>query len=173
MRSDLSPAYVVGLVGRIAPTSVRRDQARRRDEAGFVGGFEGLVFGLLIFVVGTVLVANAWGVVDTKLAVVAAAREAARTYVEAPDAVSAQSEAVQAASDSLAGYGRAASRATVAISGRAFGRCARISVEVSYPAPVVQLPFIGSVGQAEAVSAVHSELVDPYRSGLTGTALCA
>ena len=164
---------------RRAPARPRESSSRARaagggdDEAGFVGGFEGLVFGLLIFVVGTVLVANAWGVVDTKLAVVAAAREAARTYVEASDALSAQSEALQAASDSLAGYGRLPSRAKVAITGGSFGRCVRMTVEVSYPAPVVQLPFIGSLGEAETVSAVHSELVDPYRSGLTGTAACA
>ena len=57
-----------------------------RDEAGQAGGLEGIAFGLLIFVLGTLLIANAWAVVDTKLAVTAAAREAARAFVEADDA---------------------------------------------------------------------------------------
>ncbi|MBA2283441.1 MAG: hypothetical protein H0W25_19710, partial [Acidimicrobiia bacterium] len=57
--------------------------ARRlhRDERGQMGGIEALPFGLLIFVVGALLVANAWAVIDAKLAVTAAAREAARTWV--------------------------------------------------------------------------------------------
>ena len=58
-------------------------------EAGFAGGLEGLLFGLLLFVVGTLLVATAWGAVDTKFAVDAAARQAVRTYVEAPDSAAA------------------------------------------------------------------------------------
>ncbi len=44
-----------------------------------------LPFGVLIFVVGALLVTNAWGVVDAEIAADAAAREAVRTYVEAPD----------------------------------------------------------------------------------------
>src|SRR4029077_5031445 len=35
-------------------------------EQGFVGGFEGLLFGLLIFVAGTLLATHAWAVIDTK-----------------------------------------------------------------------------------------------------------
>jgi hypothetical protein len=58
--------------------------SRLVDEQGFVGGFEGLLFGFLIFLVGTLIVAHAWAVVDTKFAVVEAAKQAARTYVEAP-----------------------------------------------------------------------------------------
>ena len=62
-----------------------RVTAAHRDERGQAGGVEALPFGLLIFVVGALLVASAWVVVDAKLAVVSAAREAARTYVEAED----------------------------------------------------------------------------------------
>ena len=32
-----------------------------RDEAGFVGGFEALPFRFLVFVAGTLLLVNAWG----------------------------------------------------------------------------------------------------------------
>jgi hypothetical protein len=37
---------------------------------------------------------------------------------------------------------------------------------------MVVLPWLGRVGTAESVHSVHSELVDPYRTGLAGTALC-
>src|SRR5690606_2186473 len=40
----------------------------RRGERGQVAGIEALPFGLLIFVAGTLLVVNIWGVVDTKFA---------------------------------------------------------------------------------------------------------
>ena len=42
-------------------------------------------FGLLIFVVGSLLIANAWAVVDAKFATDAAARQAVRTFVEGDD----------------------------------------------------------------------------------------
>jgi hypothetical protein len=143
-----------------------------RDEQGFVGGFEGLLFGLLLFVVGTLLVSNAWAVVDTKSAADDAARQAARTYVEAPSASVALPAARQAATAALAGFGRDPSRASVSVISGAFGRCQRITIGVSYPAPLLVLPWLGRVGSAEQVRADHSELVDPYRSGLPGAAAC-
>jgi hypothetical protein len=143
------------------------------DEDGFVGGFEGLLFGLLLFIVGTLMVANAWGVVDTKTATELAARQAARTYTEAPNASVAAAVAQQAADQALAAYGRDPARASVRLLSGGFGRCQRITISVTYPAPLLVLPWIGRVGTAESVHAVHSELVDPYRTGLPGTALCA
>ncbi len=70
-----------------------RTGGRCRGDAGQVGGIEALPFGLLIFVVGTLLIANAWAVVDAKFATDAAARQAVRTFVEADDPASARSEA--------------------------------------------------------------------------------
>ena len=64
----------------------RTRRVRWRDDHGQVAGIEVLPFGLLTFVVGMLLVANAWGVVDAKMATTSAAREAVRAYVEAPDA---------------------------------------------------------------------------------------
>lgn len=146
----------------------------RRGEDGFAGGFEGMLFGLLIFVAGTLLVAYAWGVVDTKTATGEAARQAARTYVEAPDAAAAAQEAGLAADAALAGYGRDPSRARVVVATAAggFTRCDRITISVSYPAPLVDLPFIGSMGRAQPVTSRHSEIVDPFRSGVPGVATC-
>jgi hypothetical protein len=143
------------------------------DEAGFVGGLWGFVFGLLLFVVGTLLVARAWAVVDTKFAVDAAARQAVRTYVEAPGADTAGTDAQEAADVALAGYGRLPSAARVDLVAGTFARCSRVTIDVSYPSPLVELPWLGSIGTAGRVSAAHSELVDPFRTGLPGTSTCA
>ncbi len=144
-----------------------------RDEAGFVGGFAGLSFGFLLFVAGTLLIGFAWAVLDTKMATGEAALQAARTYVEAPDATSAYSRAVQAAGQTLAGYGRDPSLGRVDLTTGTFVRCGRVSISVSYPSPLLELPFVGSLGRGAVVRSDHSELVDPFRSGLPGTARCA
>jgi hypothetical protein len=158
---------VTPTVARVGPT------VPPTDEAGFAGGAEGLIFGLLIFVVGTLLVAAAWGVVDTKMAVSAAAEDATRTYVEASDAASAGPAAQAAADQVLTGYGRSPGRGQVSLVSGGFARCRRVTIEVRYPIPLLDLPFVGRVGAGPSVTAVHSELVDPYRSGLGGTASCA
>jgi hypothetical protein len=156
--------------------SLEKEPRRSRSasgESGFIGGFEGLLFGLLIFVAGTLLATHAWAVVDTKAATEAAARQAARTYVEAASPAAAASQAEQAAAATLAGYGRSATRGRVRLAAGSFGRCQRITISVSYPSPVLMLPWIGRVGSAESVRSDHSELVDPFRSGLSGTSPCA
>ena len=142
------------------------------SESGFVGGFEGLLFGFLLFVAGTLLIVHAWAVLDTKTATEEAARQAARTYVAASGATVAASSAETAAADALIGYGREPSMAKVGVSTGSFGRCQRVTISVSYPAPLLVLPFVGRVGTGEEVRSVNSELVDPYRSGLPGTATC-
>jgi hypothetical protein len=176
MESD--PAHGDGEDGAVSLRTVTlRKKDRGRGDDGFAGGFEGLLFGLLIFVVGVLLIAYAWAVVDTKSATGEAARQAVRTFVEAPDGFSAANEADQAAAAALAGYGRDPSLATVELgSGRLgsgqFARCSRITISVSYPAPLFQLPFIGRLGSGVTVRSEHSELVDPFRSGLAGAATC-
>jgi hypothetical protein len=156
--------------------SVGRGSAGRgsagRGEAGFVGGFAGLLFGLLLFVAGTLLVAYAWAVIDTKSATVEAARQAARTYVQAPDEPAALAGAEQAAGAALAGYGRDPSLAQVSVVSGSFARCSRVTLAVSYPAPLFYLPFVGRVGSGVQVTSENSELVDPYRSGPSGVATC-
>ena len=143
------------------------------DERGQAGGFEVLPFGLLVLVVGTLLVANAWGVIDAKLAVTASAREAARVFVEAQTEDEGAAAAERAAKEAIAGHGRDPKRLTIERSGR-FTRCGRVTFVVTYPVPTVQLPWIGGFGGSVITAkAVHSELVDPFRSGLTGNAACA
>lgn len=146
-------------------------RARCRGDAGVVGGLEVLPFGVLVFVVGSLLVANAWAVVDAKLAVTSAAREAVRAYVEAPDEHSAGAGAAAAARSALAGHGRDPARLELSIDG-GFGRCAPVTAVAAYPVPAVSLPFVGGFGTGFTVRASHSEVVDPYRSGLGGEADC-
>jgi hypothetical protein len=137
-----------------------------RDEAGQAGGLEGIVFGLLVFVMGTLLIANAWAVVDTKLAVTAAAREAARAYVEAVDQPTADDNALRAADAALKGHGRTPDRAGTAVHvDGGFVRCGRVTAEVRYTVPLLSIPLIGRYGSGFRVVAHHSEVVDPYRSG--------
>ena len=144
----------------------------KRDEAGMVAGAEGLVFGFLIFVVGLLVVANAWAVVDAKIAVTAAAREAARAYVEAPSAPEAALAAQAAAESAIVGHGREG-RPRLELAGEPFGRCARISIEAEYDVALAAIPVVAVSDRVFTVAARHSEVVDPYRSsGATGFAKC-
>lgn len=124
---------------------------------------------------GTLLVANAWGVIDAKLAASSAAREAARTYAEAATADSgdAWAAAREAAKDAIEGHGRDWRRASLGppADGR-IDRCRRFTVEVRYDVPLVAVPLLGQHGRGIEVTARHSEIIDPYRSGLPGTAAC-
>jgi len=146
---------------------------RCRGDRGQVAGIEAIPFGLLLFVVGALLIANAWAVIDVKMAVNAAARDAARSYVEAPDAAAANEVGDRAAHEAIAGHGRDPDRATVTGPGDdAFTRCNRITFRVSYPAPALTLPFIGGFGEGFTVTSSHSELVDPFRNNVPGEADC-
>lgn len=145
---------------------------RLRGDAGQVGGIEALPFGLLVFVVGGLLVANAWAVIDAKLATDAAAREAARAFVEAPDEVAARDAAVRAARAAISGHGRDPDRAVVEPVGPlSFERCARITFVVAYEVPALHLPVIGGLGPSPlTVRSQRSEIVDPFRDDVPGEA---
>lgn len=150
---------------------------RRRGERGQVAGIEALPFGLLIFTVGTLLIVNLWGVVDSKFAADAAAREAARYIVEAA-AIDADTGAVVASARAVAvrtmsDHGR--ERAITVIvepEGLDLFRCQRVVVTVATSVPAIRLPFLGAYGDAFDVIATHTELVDPTRSGVGGSADC-
>lgn len=144
----------------------------RHDERGQVGGIEAVVMGLFVLVVGTLLVANAWGVIDAKSAAASAAREAIRAYVEAPDAAAGVEEGDDSARAAMAGHGRDPARLELRWSGRRFGRCARVTAEARYTLPMIALPFLRDAATFH-IAARHSEVVDPYRSGLAGRADCA
>ena len=139
-----------------------------RNERGVAGGFEVLPFGLLVFVAGSLLLTNAWAVIDGTLAASAAAREAARAYVEAPSDAEGQAAAVDAARATIEGHGRNPERAEIRWAvGPTFDRCASNTIVVEYRVPTFTVPFVGAFGAGViTTSGRHTEVVDPYRSGL-------
>jgi Flp pilus assembly protein TadG len=149
---------------------MRRSIRRLPDERGVLGGLEGVAFGILVFVFGTLVVVYGWAVVDAKIAATAAAREATRAFVEAPNDSSASAAAQQAAIDTLAGHGRTA--ISVDLNGTSRVRCGRVDVTVSTRVHHPVLPLLDSTGGWTTVSGRHSEIVDAYTSGVDGTTDC-
>jgi hypothetical protein len=145
---------------------------RLRGDAGQVGGIEALPFGLLVFVLGALLIANAWAVVDAKFATDAAARQAARTFVEGDDPAGALDAAEAAARLALAAHGRDPDRAVVEAHGSlGLARCDRATFVVTYSVPALSVPLIGGYGTSPfRVRSSHTEVVDPFRDGLPGDA---
>lgn len=146
-------------------------RVRWDGETGAVGGFEAIPFGVLIFVLGTLLVANAWALIDAKFAVAAAAREATRAFVEADPAADPLQEARTAAAATLDAYGRDPGLMELDSVGE-FARCEQIRMTVTYPVPVVVLPGLTPLGEGLEATSTYSEIVDPLRSGLEGEATC-
>lgn len=138
-----------------------------RDERAMVAGLDGLVFGALILLAGTVLIVNAWSVIDTRLALDGAAREYLRAYTEAGDPTTALADGQRAARASLAGRGQ---RLDVDLrppdAGR-FGPCALAQVEMRAAVPAARLPFIGAFGTT-VVRVSHTELIDAHREVVSG-----
>jgi hypothetical protein len=139
---------------------------RLADEQGMVGGFEALPFGFLVFVAGSLLLANAWAVFDAHLAASAAAREAVRAFVEGGSSDDARRDGDAAAEEALVGHGKDAARMTIAWEGDVLERCRPVTATVTYRVPTVVVPWLASFGGVLSTSARHSERVDPYRSGL-------
>lgn len=132
------------------------------------GGLEVLPFGFLVLVVGVLLVANVWAVIDAKVAAESASREAARAYVESNDDAAALDTSRAAAREAMRGHGRDDERARyVPPTDASFRRCARITWTVEYDVPTLTLPWIGGLGGGVITArASHSEVIDPYRSGV-------
>jgi hypothetical protein len=138
----------------------------RRDESGQLAGIEAVPFGLLTFVVGVLVVANAWAVVDAKIAVSNAAREATRAFVEAPADGDPLGLADAAARQAIAGAGRDPAQLVVTPLEATFARCETVRFEASYRIPAIRVPWLGGFGAGFTATARHAEIVDPYRSGL-------
>ena len=139
-----------------------------RDESGFVGGFEALPFGFLVFVAGSLLLANAWAVFDCHLAATSAAREAVRAFVESPGPEGSALLAAQGAADeAIVGHGKRTDRMHLSWSGARLERCRPVTATVTYDVPTIAVPWIGAFGGGVIhSSARHTEIVDPYRAGL-------
>jgi hypothetical protein len=118
-----------------------------------------------VITVLTFIMIGAWNVIDAKLGTIGAAREAARTTVETFEPETGRTA------------GTAAWRATGRTSTLWIGvdgdvrRCGRLVVTARAEVRPVPLPLLRSWGTI-TVSSVHSEVVDPYRTGLDGEASC-
>ncbi len=147
---------------------------RATRENGAIGGAEGLVFGVLIFVVGTLILLNAWAVVDAQLAANAAARESARAVTEARTLRDIERTAQLSANESLRSTWPRARNTTVTLrqDGASRGRCEMVHVIVSFDVPTISVPLINAAGGSRRVRSHHEEIIDPYRSGLPGSPVC-
>lgn len=139
---------------------------RVHSEGGVVGGIEVLPFGVLVFVAGALLIANAWAVVDAKLAVEAAAREAGRAYTEASDVNAAQRSALAAARSAMEGVGRDPDRLRLTDNDPRYVRCEIVEHIATYRVPSLTIPFVGGFGRGSTVVGRHREVIDPFRAGL-------
>lgn len=159
-----------GSMGGLRPGSM----GGLRPDAGFVAGLEALAFGVVVFVVGTLVLVNGWAVIDAKFATNAAAREAVRAVVETPGGdpltdLQLQTIALAAAQQAGAAHGYASDAVSItprttsgALSQR---RCGSVRVEATVEVRPTVLPGIVAPGTL-VVSSVHEEVVDPFRSGL-------
>lgn len=140
----------------------------RRDQSG-QAGLEAIPFGLLTFVVGLLLVVNAWAVIDAKIAVSSAVREATRAYVEAPSDGEPLDLADTAARSAIQGAGRNPKVLVLRPLEATFARCRTVRFEASYQLPAVRVPWLGGFGTFTA-RARHAEIVDPFRTGVPRSA---
>jgi hypothetical protein len=138
----------------------RENQGERGQAAA-----ETLLVGVLALTTFTFLIIRAWAVVDMKFRVLGAAREAARAYVEAPSADSAQGRATAAGTEAMDGR----NGISITVSG-GFERCGRITATARATVPAIKV-WVVRVGTV-TVTGVHSEVVDPYRGGRSGEANC-
>jgi hypothetical protein len=133
-------------------------------------------------VVGTLLVVNVAVVINAKLATDSAARQAIRDFVEedvpaAGSTAEAERRAVASARSALDAEGLDPDKAEVTLlplegvgGQEGFTRCARVTFEVRYHVPAFTVPWVGGFGDGFDVRSRHSELIDPFRSGVPGTA---
>lgn len=140
-------------------------RSRASDDRGVVAGSDMLLFGFLVFVLTSLVIVNVWTVIDASLAVSSAAREGARTYVEA-DPNTAWAEAQARMDDVMADYGRTSravppSPPTIAT----YERCAVVTITAEYDVALINLPLFGDFGSLTRIDASHSERIDAYRSG--------
>jgi Flp pilus assembly protein TadG len=100
-----------------------------------------------------------------KLAVEAAAADAARMAVETLDSQLGPWQGVQAAYNTLSGYHLNPSGASVFVQPRAaWGRGTTVDSRVAYPVFTADIPFLGSVFPSVEVSGRASLQVEKYKS---------
>ena len=148
-----------------------------RAEDGFVAGGEALALGVVVFVMGTLLVLSGWSLVDGKLAVEAAAREAARSVVEAPVPVLTDPVTGNQLADTTARATMVAHRGPDGAPDTTWrfirtqvvgevARCAPITATVTIEVDTVRMPLLGGGFGTVTLTGQHTERIEPYRGGL-------
>ena len=112
----------------------------RRDASGVVGA-EVLPFVVLVFIGGTLVFAQAWAAPDAKIAAVAGAREAARTFVEhrGPRSGDAADAATMAGTQAMSGYRLSGDASVQPVGAARLRRCERVTFEASQQVPRLSL----------------------------------
>ncbi len=148
----------------------RRTGSTPFAERGAVAGLEGLMLGVLVLVAGTVLVANAWSVLEVRRSLDGAGREYLRAYTQAASPTDALASGRRALHDVLDGErGSMAGVEVTEPDPSWFGPCASATVTLSATVPAARLPFIGTIAST-TVEVTHTELVDAHREVASGPA---
>ena len=146
-----------------------RGRLTSADERGQAGAE--VIAGCVVLIVGLVFVfANLWAVLDAKMAVSSAARNAVQAYVEENTRGAAEAAARTEASELLSS--RFPARWTTETKTERFERCQPIVIRVTVDIPLIAVPFLGSFGGTKTVSATHRSRIDPFRSGVPGEVDC-
>ena len=135
---------------------------RLRNEQGTAAVELALLAPVLLVLVA--VVSGAGRVVETKSAVLSAAREAARAAAEAPNAAAAHDAAIATAQQVAEGLGLDPARLSIVQDPHGFARGAPYEVSVSYQVSMADLPGLGLLPGSVTLGAVHAELIDTYRS---------
>ena len=117
---------------------------------------------VLLVLVATVVASGR--IVQTKSAVLATAREAARAASEATDRGAAAQAGREAASRVAAGLGLDPGRLSVAQKAGGFDRGGRYVVRVSYRVSLADLPGLGALPGSFVLSAEHAEPIQRFKS---------
>jgi Flp pilus assembly protein TadG len=110
------------------------------------------------------VIMGAGRLISTKSALESVAREAGRIASSSPDGDSAQADAKTRASDVASGFGLDSDRLRVSVETGDFGRGQPLSVSVTYPVNLADLPAFGLLPGSFAVSARHVETAERYGS---------
>lgn len=143
-------------------------RGRPVGQAGMVAGADGLLFGMLILLAGSLAFANIWSIVDTRAALDAAAREYLRTYTEQRDPSTATADAERAARAVLDSRGTPLRSLRIdAPLPDEFGPCAMAAVGLEATVAAARLPFLDQLAE-RTVSVEARELIDPHKEVSTG-----
>lgn len=141
----------------------------RRSERAMVAGAEALAIGTVVLLAGTILVVNAWAVIDTRLALEGAAREYLRAYTESDGPVSASVQGDAAARAVLEDRPGLLERLKVDPPRQdLFGPCAPAAVTMAAQVPTIGIPAIRSGWAQHTVRVSAVELIDAHQEMTSG-----